>query len=312
MLAWLWTRLSNGGPAVTISGRALRHFPEREVERLLRTQALIEGPKADTWSVCAHCECGLDARPIREVGDELRACCPYDAAEDVVLEKDDLRRFSIEAERLADAIAASGGLTGGVAQIANGVWLIGTASMGCAVVLCCDPEILVAPGVILAIKAAAGGVPVTVIAATFDAAIALRLHEAGLQAQQLGDAIGVSSKGRTQLVLHRILQSAGGIRLALNRNTRSAVLDGRYLDLPTQMFVLFMMLAEQLTERDPVLHSQRIEMRLTREPREVVRDLRRALVTCGLSVKAAEGLIQTVRGRGYRLGLEAAEVAIEG
>ncbi len=72
MLAWSWTRLSDGGSQVSISGRALRRFPEREVERLLRARVLIEHSKADSWSVCAHCECGLDVRPIRKIGDELR------------------------------------------------------------------------------------------------------------------------------------------------------------------------------------------------------------------------------------------------
>ena len=109
MLAWLWTRLSDGGPQVSISGRALRQFPEREVERLLRSRLLIEHPKADSWSVCAHCDCSLDVRPVRQIGDELRACCPHDAAEDVVLEDDDLTRFGIDANRLAGQIGAGGG-----------------------------------------------------------------------------------------------------------------------------------------------------------------------------------------------------------
>ena len=43
MLAWLWTRLSDGGPNVSISGRALRRVPEREVERL-ETQLIGEVP----------------------------------------------------------------------------------------------------------------------------------------------------------------------------------------------------------------------------------------------------------------------------
>ena len=71
MLAWFWKRLSNGGAEARVSGRALRRFTEREVERLLRARVLVEQPKADNWSVCAHCDCGLDARPIRDIGGRL-------------------------------------------------------------------------------------------------------------------------------------------------------------------------------------------------------------------------------------------------
>ncbi|NJO54682.1 MAG: hypothetical protein HC829_07455 [Bacteroidales bacterium] len=114
MLAWLWTRLSDGGPQVSISGRALRRFSEGETERLLRARVLIEHGRADSWSVCAHCDCGLDARPIRQVGDSLRACCPYDAAADTVLDEQDIRRFGIDPDRLAGQIAASAGWSAGL------------------------------------------------------------------------------------------------------------------------------------------------------------------------------------------------------
>ena len=78
MLAWLWTRLSEGGARVAISGRALSRFSANDIERLLRAQVLIEEQKADTWSVCAECDCGLDARPVEQLDDAFRACCPHD------------------------------------------------------------------------------------------------------------------------------------------------------------------------------------------------------------------------------------------
>ncbi len=40
MLIWLWKRLSNGGAEASVSGRALRRFPEREIEGLLRARVL--------------------------------------------------------------------------------------------------------------------------------------------------------------------------------------------------------------------------------------------------------------------------------
>lgn len=311
MLAWLWTRLSDGGQQVSISGRALRRFSEGETERLLRARVLIEHGRADSWSVCAHCDCGLDARPIRQVGDSLRACCPYDAAADTVLDEQDIRRFGIDPDRLAGQIAASGGLVGGVTRLADGVWAIGTAPDGRLVVVCSDGGTLAAPGTILAIKAVAEPRPVTIIASEADAAMALRLYEAGIRLLSLTEAFRRGADGREWLSLDLVPGSTGTIRLVMHRGAQSAALDGRRLELPVQRFALLRMLVEQVFERDPVLKTQRIEAELGRAPREIVRDLRRALVACGLDDANAESLIRTVHGRGYRLGLEPAEVAIQ-
>jgi len=109
-MTWLWKRLSNSGAETTVSGRALRRFPDRDIDHLLRAGVLTEQRKADCWAICEHCDCGLDARPIREIGDAFHACCPHDATQDVILTEDDLLRFSIDSDKLVGAIAASGGL----------------------------------------------------------------------------------------------------------------------------------------------------------------------------------------------------------
>lgn len=311
MLAWLWTRLSDGGPQVSISGRALRRFPEREVERLLRKRVLIEHRKADSWSVCAHCDCGLDVRPIRQIGDELRACCPHDAAEDVVLDDSDLTRFGVDANRLAGQIGASGGLAGAVSAVVDGVWTIGSGSAGRMFMLCDDADRLETPGAILALKSAAAPRPVTVIAKEPEPALVLRLREAQIEVRALADMVKADPEGVDRLILDDGRTSTGGVRLVFYRQGQFAVLDGRRLDLPPQMFALFRMLVERSVQRDPVLKAQEIEAQFQRTPREIVRDLRRALVTCGLTEKEVETLVGTVRSRGYRLGLAPSEVAIE-
>jgi hypothetical protein len=311
MLALLWTRLSDGGPEVSISGRALRRFPEREVERLLRARVLIEHPKADSWSVCAHCDCGLDVRPIRQIGDELRACCPHDAAEDVVLDDGDLMRFGVDANRLAVQIGASGGLAGAVSAVVHGVWTIGSGPAGRVFMLCDDADRLEAPGAILALKSAAAPRPLTVIAKEPEPALVLRLREAGIEARALADVIKADPEGVDRLILDDGRIPTGGVRLVLHRQGQFAVLDGRRLDLPPQMFALFRMLVERSVQRDPVLKAQEIEAQFQRTPREIVRDLRRALVNCGLTEESVETLVETVRSRGYRLGLAPSEVAIE-
>lgn len=311
MLAWLWTRLSDGGPEVSISGRALRRFPEREVERLLRTRVLIEHPKADSWSVCAHCDCGLDVRPIRQIGDELRACCPHDAAEDIVLEEGDLTRFGIDAGRLAGQIGASGGLAGAASAVVDGVWTIGCGPADRVLMLCDAADRLEAPGAILAMQSAAAPRPVTVIANQPELALVLRLREAGIEVLALADVVITDPEGVDRLILDDARISTSTVRLVLHRQGQFAVLDGRRLDPAPQMFALFRMLVERSVQRDPVLKAQEIEAQFHRTPREIVRDLRRALVTCGLAEKSAETLVETVRSRGYRIGLAQSEVAIE-
>ena len=311
MLAWLWTRLSEGGPEVAVSGRALRRFPEREVDRLLRARVLIERRRADNWSICAHCDCGLNARPIRRVGDQLRACCPHDVAEDVILEPGDLKRFGIDAGRLAAQIGESGGLAGSVSAVLDGVWMIGLGPADGVIMLCGDANCLESPGAILAMKSAAAPRPVTVLVNEPDPALVLRLREAGIEVWDFTEVIRTNAEGVDRFVLDGTGVSTGDVRLVLHRRAQSAELDGRRLDLPMQMFMLFGMLVERSVQRDPVLKAQEIEAQFQRTPREIVRDLRKALVAGGLAEEVAEGLVRTVRSRGYRLGLTPSEVAIE-
>ncbi|MFC3119834.1 hypothetical protein ACFOHS_22145 [Jhaorihella thermophila] len=239
MLAWLWTRLSDGGPQVAISGRALRRFPEREVERLLRKRVLIEHPKADSWSVCAHCECGLDVRPIRQMGDELRACCPHDAVEDVVLEPDDLRRFGIDADNLISAMAASAGFPAAATVVADGLWLLGRLPTGICVFLCHDADLLMAPATMLATRMAAGSAPITVIATEVDPATELHLRAAGIEARSLAECVLLDDHGMENIAFDRLSPIAvTAPRLVLSRSRQSVVFDGRRLDLTPQMFAL--------------------------------------------------------------------------
>jgi len=312
MLVWLWKRLSDGGPRVSISGRALRRFPEREVDRLLRTRVLIEHPKADNWCICAHCSCGLDARPIRNVGEQLLACCPRDVAADEMLEPDDLRRFGIDVDKLIPAIAASGGLPAAATVVVDGLWLLGRLPTGTCLFLCRDTQVLMAPATILATRMAAASAPITVISIDVDPATELHLRAAGIEARSFAECVLVDDRGTEHLALDRLSPIAvTAPRLVLSRSRQSAAFDGRRLDLTPQMFALIRLFAEQAGQRDPVLRKETIDAQTGRPANEIVRDLRKALVGCGLSRAAADALIVTVRGYGYRLGIAPAEVAVE-
>ncbi|MCE6967592.1 hypothetical protein [Cereibacter sphaeroides] len=312
MLAWLWTRLSEGGAQVSISGRALGRFPASDVERLLRAQVLIEERKADTWSVCAECDCGLDARPVEQIDDAFRACCPHDPSADVTLQRDDLRRFSVDVDRLVARIAASGDLGGAVARIADGIWLLGDTTSGHAVVMSFDADNLVAPGAVMAIRAAVGPKPIMAIVHDLSAAgTAIRLRESGIEPRRIADVLRTAPDGADRLVVDSSPLQATAPRLVLNLSAQSAMLDGSRLDLPMQMFALFRLMAEQAIKRDPVLKKQEIETQTGRPANEIARDLRNALVSSGLSEAQTKSLVATVRARGYRLGLAPAEVVIE-
>lgn len=312
MLAWLWTRLSEGGAQISISGRALGRFPASDVERLLRAQVLIEERKADTWSVCAECDCGLDARPVEQIDDAFRACCPHDPSADVTLQRDDLRRFSVDVDRLVARIAASGDLGGAVARIADGIWLLGDTTSGHAVVMSFDADNLVAPGAVMAIRAAVGPKPIMAIVHDLSAAgTAIRLRESGIEPRRIADVLRTARDGGDRLVIDSSPLQATAPRLVLNLSAQSAMLDGSRLNLPMQMFALFRLMAEQAIKRDPVLKKQEIETQTGRPANEIARDLRNALVSSGLSEAQTKSLVATVRARGYRLGLAPAEVVIE-
>ena len=70
-------------------------------------------------------------------------------------------------------------------------------------------------------------------------------------------------------------------------------------------------LIEQSVKRDPVLKKQEIETQMGRPANEIARDLRNALISSGMPEAQAKSLVATVRARGYRLGLDPAEVVIE-
>lgn len=322
MLAWLWTRLSDGGPQVTVSGRALRRFPDRDVQRLLRARVLTEQRQADSWSVCAHCDCGLDARPIRQVGDELRACCPHDAAEDVILEPGDLKRFGIEAGRLAAQIAESGGLTGPVSAVIDGVWMIGNTRSGVAVFLCSDPYSLDSTGTVLAIRAAAQREESILIGHAFGAELVPRLKAAGFSTLEICDALDPASD---RLLTDRPgkiamppfpgppTETVSEPRLQISRGRRTLRFDGRDVVLSMVAFDAIVGAAEKVVAGDVLLTYQELHSLTNRSGhRDVLKEIRDQLEQHGVARKDAFDLVKTKHGRGVTIGLPREDIVIRG
>lgn len=244
MIWWLWKRLSSSCSDF-ISGSALSRFSETEIDSMLRKRILTELPKTGTWPVCDHCECGLDARPVREIADGYLACCPLDRSEDVVLNESDLCEFAVDKDRLCAAIATGGGMSGGATRVMDGTWKIGASPSGRSIVLCRNISILDAPGAILTLKNVAGPSPITLIVDEFDAALSLRLSEANIDLRRLEDCLSGSDPAEQHLVLERLAPGSRSPRLLLSSASQSAVFDGRQVSLTVQTFNLLLMLAER-------------------------------------------------------------------
>jgi len=229
-----------------------------------------------------------------------------------MLEHEDLQRFAINADHLILAVAASCGLPAAATVVADGLWLLGRLATGICVFLCGDTHLLMAPATILAIRMAAGSVRIIVICHNLDPATELHLRAAGIEARSFADCVLVDDQGKEHIALDRLPAiTITAPRLTLSKSRQAAVFDGQRLDLTPQMFALMQLFAEQAGQRDPVLRKETIEAQTGRAANEIMRDLRKALVGCGLSRTAADALIVTVRGYGYRLGIAPFEVALE-
>ncbi|MBW7946832.1 MAG: hypothetical protein H3C60_10435 [Sphingomonadaceae bacterium] len=309
MLGWFWTRLSEAGPEATISGRALLRLPTREVQRLLRARVLVERRKVDHWPVCPHCDCGLVARPVQEIEDRLLACCPCDAAEDVILTPEDLRRFTMEPHALASAIAATGGL-GPVEAVGGDLWRLGSLPVGFTIFLVLHDSVLQQPGVVAVIRAAAAGAVAAVIVPAIGTMERVRLQEAGLHILRLADVLIADADGIERLDLRDLKVAPDGPELTFRTGSGLLEWRGRSIVLSHQLTPVFLRLLEKVQTRNPVLSHHELEGTSGREARDLVRELRAKVVQAGFTAAEAKVLVVMVRGHGYQLGVAREKIAV--
>lgn len=312
ILIWLWKRLNRTGARPEVSGRLLRCFPETEINKLLRARILIEDRKIESWGTCAHCDCGYDARVIREIDGKIVACCPLDPSQDVILEPNDLRRFRIHGEHLIAAIAAAGKLTGVPAVISSGLWSMGKSATGRSIFLCRSPRDVFTPGASLLLKSLAGGTPPILVFDDIDQASSIQLRNMEIDVHEVDEVLGNDGKGGEAISFDALLPPGNRVRLTVHRSRQAVTLDGRVLDLPSHMLALVRLFVEQAVGPDPRLKKQEIEINTGREAKEIIRDLRNALIGCGLTRAQVDELFVLVRGIGYRLALNREEIEILG
>lgn len=312
ILIWLWKRLNKTGARPEVSGRLLRRFPEAEVNKLLRGRILVEDRKIDSWGTCAHCDCGYDARVIQEIDGKLVACCPLDPSQDVILEPNDLMRYLVDEEQLIAAIAAAGNSTERPVAISTGLWSMGKDTKGRSIFLCRSPRDVFAPGISMLLKSLAGGKPPIVVFHEIDQASGIRLRDMEIDAHEVVEILRADGNSGEMISFDSLQPAGNRVRLIVHRSGQAVTLDGRVLDLPSQMLALVRLFAEQAVGPDPRLKKQEIEIKTGREPKEIFRDLRNALIGCGLTRAEVDELFVLVRGIGYRLTLNREQIEIVG
>ncbi len=309
----LLTRLSEAGDDAILPGELAAPFLGPGFDRLLAKRVLVEQAPLADWDVCDACECGLPCRPIRKAGDGYRAECPLDRRQDIDLTKDDLRLFRIGADALASVIGTAAGFRAAPKLAAEKVWRLGDTPSGRAVFLALEPAALTGDGIIASLRQAAQGSDITILAPQLPAEAARRHHDAGFHVIEtlavlmpasdvLGAAIDVAALSPVPMapVLH------------VRRATAEVHWGGRSVILSRQVFPVFERLLEKALSRDQVASGSHVEGTTAREAKDLIRELRDAFKAAGFTDAESKALIVTVRNRGYRLGVPATGIVVDG
>lgn len=309
----LLTRLSEAGDDAILPGELAAPFFGQVFDRLLAKRVLVEQAPLTDWEVCDACECGLPGRPIQKAGDGYRAECPLDRRHDVDLTEDDLREFRMGTAALASVIGAAAGFSAAPKLAAEKVWRLGDTPSGRAVFLALEPAALTGDGIIASMRQAAQGSDITILAPQLPAEAARRHQDAGFHLVEtlavlmpaldgLGAAIEVAALA--PIPLAEVLR--------VRRTTAEVQWGGRSVILSRQIFPVFERLLEKALSRDQVASGSHVEGTTAREAKDLIRELRDAFKAAGFTDAESKTLIVTVRNRGYRLGIPATEIVVEG
>ena len=309
----LLTRLSEAGDDAILSGELAAPFFGPVFDRLLAKRVLVEQAPLADWEVCDACECGLPCRPIRKIGDAFRAECPLDRRQDVDLTKEDVRVFRIGAEGLASAIGAAAGFGAAPKLVAEKVWRLGDTPSGRAVFLALEPAALTGDGIIASLRQAAQGSDITILAPALPAEIARRHQDAGFHLIETLEVLTPATNGLGGTIN---IAALAPIPLAPVLRVRRAAAEvhwvGRSVILSRQIFPVFERLLEKALSRDQVASGSHVEGTTAREAKDLIRELRDAFKAAGFTDGESKALIETVRNRGYRLGVHASDIVVDG
>ena len=308
----LLTRLSEAGDDAILSGELAAPFFGPVFDRLLAKRVLVEQAPLAEWEVCDACECGLPCRPIRNAGDGYRAECPLDRRQDIDLTKDDLRVFRIGADALASVIGAAAGFSAAPKLAAEKVWRLGDTPSGRAVFLALEPAALTGDGIIASLRQAAQGSDITILTPQMSVETARRHQDAGFHLIEILEVLTPATNGLGGTIdIAALAPVPLAPVLRVRRATAEVQWDGRSVILSRQIFPVFERLLEKAVSRDQVASGAHVEGTTAREAKDLIRELRDALKAAGFTDAESKALIMTVRGRGYRLGVVAADIVVE-
>ena len=276
-LTALLLQLSESGRPPLLWGRLARPHFGPAFDRLLAAGVLLECAPAEEWSACADCGCGFGLRPIQRIDGRIVAACPVDAGCDTVLEEDDLREFRIDPERLVGIIAEASGFPGSIETLAPDLWRIGRLASGRFIAVAITASILDQPGIVLLLKAAACGTPITVLAPDPGPAIRLRFLEASIDVVELRSALEPGACGIDHLDQVALEPQIEGPRLSIQIEAQAVLIDGTPQRVSSQPFNLLALLARAAQDGKGPVRNRAIEDTTGRDARDLVRELRDAL-----------------------------------
>lgn len=306
-LLTLLTRLSEAGDDTVLSGSLAQPYFGPEFDHFLRRRVLVELAPSVDWDVCPDCDCGMVARPIQKNGAGYRATCPMNPRDDVSLSSDDIRSFAIASPNLVQEIASAAGVSGTPARIARGMWFLGETDGRRAVCLALESTTLAVDGLVPIIRRATGANAATLLATDPPVTIRSSLTDAGIHVVEVAEILTAADPCACASVLE---PSLGEPELIVSPESATIEWRGRRVTLSHQLFPVFQRLAERALSRDPIASGPYLEDTTGREAKDLMREIREALKSCGASKDEVSQLITAVRGRGYRLNLDAHEMEI--
>lgn len=308
----LLTRLSEAGDDAILPGELAAPFFGPVFDRLLAKRVLVEQAPLADWEVCDACECGLPCRPIRKAGDAFRAECPLDRRHDIDLTEDDLRVFRIGGEALASVIGTAAGFRAAPKRAAEKVWLLGDTPSGRAVFLAVEPAALTGDGLAASLRQAAQGSEVTILGPQLPAEIARRHQDTGFHLIEILEVLTPATNGLGCTIdIAALTPVPLAPVLRVRRATAEVHWDGRSVILSRQIFPVFERLLEKAMSRDQVASGSHVEGTTAREAKDLIRELRDAFKAAGFTDVESKALIETVRNRGYRLGVQASDIVVD-